>query len=161
MIWLLVCLEMSQRHFYSILVFLHSFFFLLSGWMLISSLCSMSWIWILASLSPLLVPCRFFFISLSVTFISSWVFFILLQWFLWASWSPVFSYLSLIGWLSLFHLVLFLGFCSVISFGSYFFVFSFWQPPCICFCVLGGAALNLCLRSMAYCRRSTFKWCGV
>ena len=44
------------------------------------------------------------------------------QWVIWASWSTVFWTLHLMGWLSLFHLVLFLGFCSVLSFEPYFFV---------------------------------------
>ena len=34
----------------------------------------------------------------------------------------------------------FSGFLFSFSFGPYFFV-SFWQPPCVCFCVLGRAAL--------------------
>ena len=41
-------------------------------------------------------------------------------------------------------LVLFLGFCSVLSFEPYFFVSLVWQPPCVHFCVLGRAALSLC-----------------
>ena len=43
------------------------------------------------------------------------------------------------------HLVLFLEFCSVLSFGPYFFVSLIWQPLCVCFCVLGKAALTPCL----------------
>ena len=44
-----------------------------------------------------------------------------------------------------FCLVLFLVFCSFLSFGLCFFVSSIWQPPCVCFCVLGRAALTPCL----------------
>ena len=90
---------------------------------------------------PLLVPCKFFFISLNITFTFSCFFSMLLkyQWVPSASWSPVFWTLHLIGWLSPFHLVLFLGFCSVLSSGPYFFVSSIWQPPCV--------------SSMAYCRK--------
>ena len=51
----------------------------------------------------------------------------------------------MIDCLSPFCSVLFLEFCSVLSFGPYFFVSSFWQPPCVCFCVLGRAALTPCL----------------
>ena len=61
-----------------IIIFLKLFSSLCSGWMFISSLCSQSLIWIPASFSSLFVPYRLFFISLSVAFISSWVFFILL-----------------------------------------------------------------------------------
>ena len=39
----------------------------------------------------------------------------------------------------------FLKFCSVLSIGPYFFVSSIWQPPCVCFCILGRAALTPCL----------------
>ena len=44
----------------------------------------------------------------------------------------------------------FLGFCSVLSFGPYFFASSIWQPPCICFYVVGRAALTPCFSSMTY-----------
>ena len=63
----------------------------------------------------------------------------------WSILIPVFWTVYLIGCLSPFHLVLFLEFCSVLSFGPYFCVSSFWQPPCVCFCVLGRAALTPCL----------------
>ena len=47
----------------------------------------------------------------------------------------------------------FSGFWSALSFGPYFFVSSFWQSACVCFYVLGRAALTPCLSSMAYCRK--------
>ena len=134
-----------------------------SGWMLISSLCSKSLIWVLASSPPLLVPCRFFFISLSVTSFlpgSFFIFFCHTQWVLWASLPPMFWTLHLIDWLSMFSIVLFLGFCSVLSLGPYFFAFSICQPPCVCFCVLHRSALTLCLSSMACCRKDTCKLCA-
>ena len=103
---------------YTILIFV--FFLILvssfcSWWTFISSLCS-------KYTPPLMVPCRFFFISLRVNFISS---FMLLLYsvsslsilILWASLSDaVFWTLHLIGWLFLFHIVIFLGglFCSFI-----------------------------------------------
>ena len=68
--------------------------------------------------------------------------------------------LQLIGWLSPFCLLLFLEFWSVLSFGVYFFVSSIWQPPCVCFCVLGRAALTPCLSSVTYWRKSICKLCG-
>ena len=37
----------------------------------------------------------------------------------------------------------FLGFCSILSFGPYFFVSLIWQPPCVC--VLSRATLISCL----------------
>ena len=43
--------------------------------------------------------------------------------------------LRLLGYLSLFCLVLFLEFCSVLSFGTCFFASSFWQPPCLFLCI--------------------------
>ena len=55
--------------------------------------------------------------------------------------------------LSPFCLVSFLEFWSVLWFGPCFFVSSFWQPPCVCFYVLGRAAMLPCLSSMAYCSR--------
>ena len=57
--------------------------------------------------------------------------------------------LHLIDCLSPFCLVLFLKFWSLLSFGPCFFVFSFWQPPCICFHVLAGAATSLGLVRVA------------
>ena len=47
----------------------------------------------------------------------------------------------------------FLEFCSALSIGPYFFVSSIWQPPCVCFCVLGRAHLIPCLSSVANCRK--------
>ena len=61
------------------LLILSSFFWILissfcSYWMFISSLCSKLIIWIPAYFLSLLVPCGFFFTSLSITFISSLMF---------------------------------------------------------------------------------------
>ena len=61
-------------------VFFHHFFnflpFLFSSW---HPVCSTSLIWFSASCTLLLVPYKFFFISLTARFISAWVFFILLK----------------------------------------------------------------------------------
>ena len=107
-----------------------------SGRMLISSLCSKSLIWILASFHPLMIPCRFFFISLNAAFISS---FMLLLYSMSSLSNLITSVLNSasIDCLSPFHVVL--------AFGPYFFVSSIWQPLCVCFCVLGRAALARCL----------------
>ena len=107
-------------------------------------------------------PSIFFFISFSVTFISFWVFFILLSHSASALSILITSVLNSASdsWLSPFCLGFFQGFCSVLSFGPYFFVSSIWQPPCICFSVLGRAALTPCLSSMAYCRKHTCTLCG-
>ena len=94
-----------------------------------------------ASFPSLLVPFGFFSISLSVAFISS-LMLLPIQWVLWASLSPMFWILHIIGYLHFAYF--FVEFCSVLSFGPYFFV-SIWQPPCVCFCVLGKAALTPCL----------------
>ena len=44
-------------------------------------------------------------------------------------------------WLVSFCLVLFLEFHSFLLFGTCFFVSSFWQASCVCFYVLGRAAV--------------------
>ena len=151
-------------------VFLNSFFFLLF-WLNAYVFLTFQIIDLALALSPsLLVPCRFFFISLSVTFISAWVFFILLP-YLMSSLSILFELCTTVVWtlhlisnlsdcLSPFWLVLLLEFCSFLSFGPYFFVSSIWQPPHVCFCVLGRAALTDSLSSMAYYRKSTWKLWG-
>ena len=71
--------------------------------------------------------------------------------------------MHLIDYLSSFCLVLLLEFCSVLSFGPHFFVSSFWQPPCVYFCILDRDALTLCLSSVAYCRKVHWEvqWGGV
>ena len=122
--------------------------------MLISYSCSKLLISILASSPPLMIPCRFFFISLNAAFISS---FMLLLYSMSSLSNLITSVLNSAshGWLYPFCLVLFLGFYSVLSFGPYFFVSSIWQPPCVCFCVLGRAALTSCLSKVAYCRKDT------
>ena len=51
------------------------------------------------------------------------------------------------NYLSPFCLVLFMEFCSVLSFGPRFFVSSFWLPPCVCVYVLGGTAMSFELSS--------------
>ena len=89
MIWMLGCLKMSQR----LLILFFFFFKLFLHAVLIECLVlpyiQNHFICILASSPSLLVPCRFFFMSLSVNFTSS---FILLPYsrILWASRSPVF-----------------------------------------------------------------------
>ena len=61
------------------------------------------------------------------------------------------SVLNLVDCLSPFCLVLFLEFCYALSFGTCFsfFVYSSWQPPCVCFYVLGRAATSSGLDSVA------------
>ena len=71
MIQMLECLKLFWRF-----LSLSSFFWILissfySGWMFISSFCSKSLIWVPVSFPSQLVPCIFFFISLSIAFISS------------------------------------------------------------------------------------------
>ena len=114
-IQMLVHLEMAQRllrlYFFWILVSLFS-----PGWLFIYSLCSKSLVWILASFPSLWVPCgtlpypeTHFSVSLNVASISS----LMLLAFSVSSLSILITSvlnLHLIGWLSLFCLVLFLGF---------------------------------------------------
>ena len=124
MIQMLTRLEMHhslliQSSFFWILV--SSFY---SGWMFLSSLCSKLLVFTLASLPSWLVPCEFFFIPLSITFISSFMLFHI-QWVLQATRSPVFWTLHLIGWLH-FSSVIFLGVFSVPSLGPHFFFSWCW-----------------------------------
>ena len=79
MIQMLIHLKLSQRFLTLPLIF--GFFFLLAVQIecLFLPYVPKSLISFLASSPPLLVPCNFFFISLSVTFISAWVFFMLLK----------------------------------------------------------------------------------
>ena len=61
---------------------------------------------------------------------------------------------SLCGkWLSPFHLVLFLRFYLVLSFGRYSFVSSFCLTLCVCFYVLGISAVSPSIERVALCRR--------
>ena len=50
-----------------------------SHWLFFASLCSKSLIWFLASSTLLLLPYKLFFISISESFISDWIFFMLLR----------------------------------------------------------------------------------
>ena len=154
MMQMLDLLKLFQRLF-----ILSSFFWILfystcSVLLLFASLCSKSLIWFLASSTLLLFPCKLFFISISVSFVSDWVFFLHLRSSL-GSLSvliyPIFLTLHLIDYQSPFHLALFLEFWSTLSFGPCFFVSSFWQPPRVYFYVLGSAALTPCLDSVASC----------
>ena len=54
-----------------------------------------------------------------------------------------YSKLYLINCLSPFHLGLLLENSLVLSFGVCFFVFPFWLPLCVCFCVLDKSAKTL------------------
>ena len=153
MIQMLAHLEMSQS-----LLILSLFFQILissfcSDWMFIPYVPNY-WFVIPVSFPLLLVPCRFFFISLSVTFISS---FMLLPYPMSSLCIliTVFWTLPLVGWLSPFCLVLFWAYYSVLSFGLYFFVSSIWQLPWVCLCILGRGALTPCLNSVAHCRKGT------
>ena len=119
---------------YSVLILLDPYFFILF-WLIVYFFLMFQIIDLNPSFLPfLLVPCRFFFISLSVASISS---LILLSYSVSSLSILISSVLTphLIGWLSPFHLVLFLEFSSVLSFEPYFFVSSIWQPPSVCFCV--------------------------
>ena len=132
---------------YPILIFLDSFSSCCSDWIFflpdVPNHWFHSWLHRLHS--------KFFFISISVSSVSNWIFLMLLT-----SSLSFLSILKLVFWtlhlidcLSPFRFILFLEVWSVHSFGPYFFVSSFWQPPCVCFYVLGGAALTYFLSSMA------------
>ena len=88
------------------------FFFLLAVLIecFVSSLYSKSLIWFLASLTLLLFPWKLFFMSISLPFVSDWIFFMLLRSSLnfLSTVIAVFWTLHLINCLSPFHLALFL-----------------------------------------------------
>ena len=129
----------------------HFFFFWIpfssccSNWLLFSALCSKSLIWFSASSTLLLFPCKLFFISISVSFVSDWIFFMILR--------SSLSYLSILitsvlnsasnRLLSSISFSSFSGVWILPSCGPYFFVSSFWQPPCVCFYILGRATLTV------------------
>ena len=107
-----VQLKLSQR----LLVLLSFLWILFSSscydWLFFASLCSKLLIWFLAFFTLLLFPCKLFFISISVPFISDWIF--LCCWgprdISWASLYPVFWTLHLLDCLSPFCLVFLLEF---------------------------------------------------
>ena len=75
---MLECLKLSHR-----LLTLSLFFWIIfscySDWWFFGSLWSKSLIWFSASSTLLLFPCKLFFISISVSFVSHWIFFTLLK----------------------------------------------------------------------------------
>ena len=124
-IWILESLKLSHR-LLILSLFLWILFSYCSDGCFFASLCSKS-IWFSAFSTLLLCPCKLFFTSISVSFVSDWILFIVLRSSL-SSLSvliTVFWTLYLIDCLSTFCLVLFLEFCSVLSIRQYFFVFSF------------------------------------
>ena len=102
----------------------------------------------------LLFPCKLFFISIIVSFIYDWIFCILVK--------PSLSSLSILitsilnsAFDRLLISISFSSFSGVLicSFTWAMFISSFGQPPCVCFYVLGRAALTLCRGSVAKCSR--------
>ena len=83
----------------------------------------------------------------NATFISACVFFIGLKYPM-SSWSILIASVLNCASDRLLITISFSSFSGVLfslSFWIYFFVSSCWQPPCVGFCVLGGAALTPCL----------------
>ena len=78
MMQMLECLKLSLRLLTLSLVF-WILFSSCSDWFIFASLCSKLLIWFSASSTSLLFPCKLFFISISVSFVSDWVFFMLLR----------------------------------------------------------------------------------
>ena len=64
----------------------------------------------------------------------------------------------LIDCLSLFCLVLFLEFCYFLSFGPCFILSSSWQPPCVCFFVLGRVAFSSVLVAWPIIKSTHVGW---
>ena len=147
---MLIRLKFSQR-----LLTLSSLF----GFTFLFSFCCSDWEAFPSSILPL-IPYKLFFISVSIHFISDQLFFMFSMSFLVLSKfiysSPEFTehlynqcFELCIYRLSPFCLVLFLKFCSVLSFGTCFFVFSFWQLPCVRLYVLGRPVMFLRLGRVA------------
>ena len=96
-----------------------------------------------------LIACKLFFISVSVSLISDWSFFMLrfplnsLRILRTSVLNSASSRLHVP-----FCLVLFLEFCFIVSFRTFFFVL-LWQPPCFRFCVLGRVAPSLRIGTVA------------
>ena len=147
---MLNCLKLFHR-----LLTLSSFWGVLfsccSDWLFFASLCSKSLIWFSALTTLLLFACKLFFVSVIVSFDSDWMFFYaaeVLTKFPEHPHNQCFE-LCIYDCLSPFCLVFFLEFWSILLFGPCFFVSSFWQPPCVCFYVLGRAAVAPSLGIMA------------
>ena len=134
---------------YGILISLDSFFFFLA--VLISCfffLILKSLIWFCASFTLLLIPCKMFFISISVS-VYDWIFFMrsslsslsILITSVLSSASDRFPLSILISSFS--------GVLNCFSLGPFFFVSSFWRPPCVYFYVLGRTTMTPCIGCMA------------
>ena len=137
------------------LIFFFTLFFFLLFWLVVFCfLCSKSLIWFSASSTLLFFPCKLFFISVSVSFVSDWIYFMLLRSSLSSLSILITSVLNSASGrlLTSILFIFFLEFCSVLSFGQCFFV-SFWQPTCVCFYVLGRSDLILYLSIVAYYRK--------
>ena len=153
MIQMLECLKLSQR-----LLILSSFLKVLfsscSDWLFFASLCSKSLIWFSASSPLLLFPCKFFFISIRVSFVYGWIIFMLLRSSLSSLSILVTSVLNSASDRLLIS-ILFSSFggALIYSFIWAMFLCSFWQPSCVCVFVLWGAAITPYLGSMAWCSR--------
>ena len=138
-------LEVVPEAPYPILILGRGFFFsCCSDWVFFASLYSKLLIWILVSSTLLLIPCKLFFISVSISFL----------WFPWpflscrsnprvhwAPLEPVFRTLHLIDCLSPFCLVLFSG----------ALIFSFIWAMFLCLLILvSSLTLFLCIRYSCY-----------
>ena len=164
MIHILIRLKISQRS-----PSLSSFFKILFpcccfDWILFHSLYSKSLIWLLALPPPLLVPYRFFFISLNVTFISAWVFFMLWQYRMISLSILITGILN-----SAFHRLLIsisFRFFFSLSFVLFFHLGHISLSPqlaaslCLFLCTR-SSCFEPCLSSVAYYRKVTCKLCGM
>ena len=79
MIWMLVHLKLSQRLLTLSSFFLFFFSTRCSDWVFFASLHSKSLIWFSASSTLLLFPCKLFFILNTISFISDWIYFMMLR----------------------------------------------------------------------------------
>ena len=123
-----------------------------------------------ASSTLLLIPCHLFFISVSVSLISDWFFFMIsISFFILLKFSLsslstfitiVFNSVSGILLASI-HLVLFLEMSPILSFWTCFFVSPFWLLLCVCFYVLGRAATSPRLGRVALRSRHSVGFSGI
>ena len=139
---MLVCLKLSQR-----LLTLSSFFWILSSfcssnWVLLASLYSKSLILVLASSTLLLIPCKLLFHLVYLSFLTG-PFLTLLRFSLRSLGILITSVVNSVP-SRLLVSILFISFSGVL-FSSLIwngFVSSLWQPPCVCFYVLGRTAMS-------------------
>lgn len=176
MMCIMVHLVLLQRS-HKLFVFVGFCFFFFSVRVFSTTLSSRLVIQLSASSHILLFPSSVFFIAVVLFFISDWLFLYFVSFLFFLSLCvslTEFICFSLqfikhpynycfelyVGWIACLHLILFSGFCSVLSFGTFVCVSSFWLTLCVCFYVLGRSATSPCLDRIALFGRCLAEPCG-